>query len=207
MSGRRLEEDVASYGLALDRHWGTLDAAVGLTWVAEENTLLGARFHDAFGLSGADTLFLDARAGWNLAPGWRLGGAFRQGRTAAREQGLVAGGSNLMSRAWSLDHERRGVFAEHDSLGLRLSQPLRVASGGLNLTLPTGYSYETLLAEYGTRSLALAPRGRELMGELAWRGPLLSGEGAASLFYRRDPGHYEALPDDAGVAVRWSRKF
>jgi hypothetical protein len=45
------------------------------------------------------------------------------------------------------------------------------------------------------------------MGELAWRGPLLSGEGAASLFYRRDPGHYEAMPDDKGVALRWSRKF
>jgi hypothetical protein len=69
------------------------------------------------------------------------------------------------------------------------------------------YSYETLLAEYGLRSIALAPRGRELLGEVAWRGPLLSGEGAASLFYRRDPGHYAALPDDAGMALRWSRTF
>lgn len=207
MTGRRLEEDVTSYGLALDRRFGAFDTTVGLTWMAEDNTLLGARFHDAFGLSGSDTVFLDARAGWNLAPGWRLGAAFRQGRTSAREAGLIAHGSNLTSRAWSLDLERRGVFSAYDSLGLRLSQPLRVESGALNLRLPVSYSYETLLAEYGTRSLALAPRGRELMGELAWRGPVLSGEGAASLFYRRDPGHYEALPDDAGVAVRWSKKF
>lgn len=206
MAGRRLEEDVASHGLALDRRFGALEATLGLTWMAEQNTLLGARFHDAFGLSGANTLFVDAHAGWNLAPGWRLGGSFRQGWSAAREAGLVAG-SSLASRAWSLDLQRRGVFSGSDSLGLRLSQPLRVESGALNLSLPVGYSYETLLADYGTRSLALAPRGRELMGELAWRGPLLAGEGAASLFYRRDPGHYEALPDDKGLAVRWSRKF
>ena len=206
MAGRRLEEDVAAYGVALDRRFGPLEATLGLTWMAEENTLLGARFHDAFGLSGANTLFLDAHAGWNLAPGWRLGASFRQGRTSAHEAGLVAG-STLTSRAWSLDLERRGVFSAYDSLGLRLSQPLRVESGSLNLRLPVGYNYDTLLADYGTRSLALAPRGRELMGEIAWRGPVLSGQGAASLFYRRDPGHYEALPDDMGMAVRWSKKF
>jgi hypothetical protein len=206
MAGRRLEEDFGSYGLALDRRFGPLEATLGLTWMAEENTLLGARFHDAFGLAGADTLFLDAHAGWNLAPDWRFGASFRQGRTSAREAGLVEG-SNLTSRAWSLDLERRGVFSGNDSLGVRVSQPLRVESGALNLRLPVGYSYETLLADYGTRSLTLAPRGRELMGEIAWRGPVFAGEGAASLFYRRDPGHYEALPDDKGAAVRWSRKF
>ena len=207
LAERRLEEGVATYGLAFDRRFGKLETALGLTWMAEEKTLLGARFHDAFGLRGANTFFLDVRAGWSMAPGWRLGASFRQGRTSAREVGLVAPGSNLASRAWSLDLERRGVFSVHDSLGLRLSQPLRVESGALNLRLPTGYSYQTLLTEYGTRSVTLAPRGRELMGELAWRGALFSGEGAASLFYRRDPGHHEALPDDAGAALRWSKRF
>jgi hypothetical protein len=207
MAGRGLEEDVAAYGVALDRRFASLEATLGLTWLVEENTVLGGRFHEAFGLAGADTLFFDAHAGWTPAPGWRLGGSFRQGWTSAREGGLAAHGSSLASRAWSLDLERRRVFSAHDSLGVRLSQPLRVESGALNLMLPVGYSYETLLAEYGVRSLALTPHGRELMGEIAWRGPLLAGEGAASLFYRRDPGHYETLPDDMGLALRWSRKF
>jgi hypothetical protein len=175
--------------------------------MAEDRTLLGGRFHDAFGLDGADTLFLDAQAGWQPAPGWRLGAALRQGWTSARGGGLVAPGSRLASRAWSLDLERQGVFAPDDSLGLRLSQPLRVESGALKLALPVAYSYDTLLADYGTRSLSLAPQGRELMAELAWRGRLLSGDAAASLFYRRDPGHYASVPDDKGVALRWARKF
>jgi hypothetical protein len=173
----------------------------------EERTLLGGRFHDAFGLAGARTLFVDARAGWDFAPNWRLGGAVRQGWTSARDGGLVAPGSSLVSRAWSLDLERRGLFGEHDTLGLRLAQPLRVEHGTLNLVLPVGYSYDTLLADYGVRSLALAPHGREWLAELSWHGPLLSGDAAASLFYRRDPGNYATLPDDQGVALRWSRRF
>lgn len=207
MLGRRLEEDVAAYGLSVDRRLGPADATLGLTWMDEERTLLGARFHDAFSLQGAQTLFLDAQLGWSLAPGWRLGAAFRQGWTSARESGLVAGGSQLTSRAWSFDIERRGLFSDRDSLALRLAQPLRVEHGALRLTLPTGYSYDTLLAEYDVRALALTPQGRELLAEIAWRGPLLSGEGAASLFYRREPGHYEAMPDDKGMALRWAKRF
>jgi hypothetical protein len=207
MRGRRFEEDVAAYGVALDRRLGPVELTLGLSRMDEQHTLLGGRFHEAFGLSGARTLFADANLGWSFAPGWRLGGAVRQGWTSANEAGLVASGSDLVSRAWSLDLERRGVFTDGDGLAVRLAQPLRVERGRLNLLLPVGYSYETLLADYGVRSLALAPQGRELLAELAWHGPLLSGNAAASLFYRRDPGHYETLPDDMGVALRWARRF
>src|SRR5690606_16323545 len=79
MLGRRLEEDVAAFGLSVDRRLGPADATLGLTWMDEERTLLGARFHDAFSLQGAESLFLDAQLGWNVAAGWRLGAAFRQG--------------------------------------------------------------------------------------------------------------------------------
>jgi hypothetical protein len=207
MRGERDRGDVQSYGLGLDRRFGDLRAALGLNWMREDATMLGARFHEAFGLSGADTLFLDAEAGWAFADDWRLGAAMRNGWTFARSGGSVAGGSQLTSRAWSLDLTRSAVFAPQDSLAFRISQPLRVENGGLNLSLPIAYSYETLSPTYGIRSLSLAPQGRELTGEIAWRGPLFSGDAAASLFYRKDPGHYAALPDDKGVALQWSRKF
>jgi len=207
MRGQRDRAAVRDFGLALDRRFGSLDTALGLTWMEEDETLLGARFHDAFGLAGADTLFVDARAGWSFAADWRLGGALRQGWTRARNAGMVAAGTELVSRAWSLDLTRGNVLARGDSFGFRLSQPMRVESGGLNLALPVDYSYETLSPTYGTRSISLSPQGRELTGELAWRGSLWSGGAAASLFYRKDPGHYAGLPDDRGVAVSWSRAF
>jgi len=169
--------------------------------------VLGGRFHPAFGVGGADTVFLDASAGWSFARGWRLGGTLREGFSRARLTGLVSAGSRLESRAWALDLTRRGVFARDDTLGLRLSQPLRVESGGLNLLLPQSWSYDSLSATYGVDRIALAPTGRELVGELAWQGHFLGGNGAASLFYRRDPGHYAQVPDDKGAALRWSARF
>jgi len=207
MRGERDRAGVRDFGVALDRRFGNLDASFGLTWMQEDETLLGAKFHDAFGIGGADTLFVDARARWSFAGDWRLGGAVRQGWTRARHAGMVGAGSELVSRAWSLDLTRGNVLARGDSFGLRLSQPMRVESGGLNLSLPVDYSYETLTPTYGIRSLSLAPRGRELTGELAWRGMLWSGGASASLFYRKDPGHYASLPDDRGVAVSWSKAF
>ena len=146
------------------------------------------------------------------APGGVLpaGGAWaeRCGKgSRARLTGLVSAGSRLESRAWALDLTRRGVFARDDTLGLRLSQPLRVESGGLNLLLPQSWSYDSLSATYGIDRIALAPTGRELVGELAWQGHFLGGNGAASLFYRRDPGHYAQVPDDKGAALRWSARF
>jgi hypothetical protein len=207
LRGQRDRSGVSDFGFAFDRRFGNLSASLGLDWMREERTMLGADFHDAFGLSGADTFFLDAQAGWQFAPGWRFGAALRNGWTSAHGGGAVAGGSRLTSRAWSFDLARGGVFARNDSLALRISQPLRVESGGLNLELPIDYSYATLSPTYGVERLTLTPQGRALDAELAWNGRLFMGDAAASLFIRKDPGHYAGLPLDEGVAFRWSTAF
>ena len=138
--------------------------------------------------------------------GWRISAAGRLGWTRP-DRSAVIGASRLVSSAWALDVERQGVFAPGDALALRVSQPLRVESGGVSLRLPVAYDYATGTATFADRSLSLAPHGRELMGELAWRGRLANGDLAASLFYRKDPGHFASLPDDKGVALRWSTGF
>jgi Subtilase family len=203
----RHRDGVARFSAALDRDWDGLQTALTATWLAEDRTILGARLHDAFGSGGADSLFLDFIAVWPFAPGWRLGGAWRQGFTHARTTGLVAQGSRLASNAWSLDLMRGDVFASGDSLAIRLSQPLRVTSGGLNLDLPSAYDYDTQGATSTISALSLTPKGRELNCEIAWSGRLLSGSASASLFYRRNLGHYASLPADKGAAVSWKRAF
>jgi hypothetical protein len=77
----------------------------------------------------------------------------------------------------------------------------------LGLELPGAWDYATLTATSATQRLPLAPQGRELVAELAWSGPLFDGQGAASLFWRREPGHYVGTPADAGIALRWARGF
>lgn len=207
-AGNRLPGVPASrIGLSLDRRFGDLDAALGASWLIERDSVLGARFHKAFGASGADSLFLDASAGWQVSPGWRLGAAWRSGFTRPHAGGLVMAASRLTSSAWAVDAERTGVFGVNDSLALRIAQPLRVASGGLSLNLPVDYSYTTLSPIYGQRLLSLAPKGREQDVELVWRGGLWNGTALASVYYRKDPGHYSNLPDDRGMAISWNRRF
>lgn len=198
---------VTNFGLGLDRTFGDVEAALGLTWMSEEDTVLGARFVDALGARGANTLFFDASAGWNIGANWRLGAAVRNGFTRADTVGTVVQGSNFRTLGWSADIERRGLFSQFDRLGLRISQPLRVEQGGLNFNLPIAYDYGTESATFGIRRFSLSPSGRELTGEMAWSGPLWGGDASASVFYRTDPGHFSTLPDDQGVAIRWNRKF
>jgi hypothetical protein len=204
---QRQRDGMSRFAVSVDRHVGDLETAFSASWLNEDRTVLGARLHDAFGTGGADSLFLDARAAWPVSGNWRIGAAWRHGFTHARTGGLVAPGSRLASNAWSLDMQRSNLFASGDTLALRISQPLRVQSGGLNLDLPVSYSYDTLTATNGISVLNLSPKGREVTGEIAWRGPLWSGAASASLFYRRNPGHYANAPDDRGVAVSWKVGF
>lgn len=206
LRARREAEPVQRFGAALDARLGPVDAALGLSWLGENRTVLGARFHPAFGRGGADSLMLDARAGWSFSPGWNAGAAWRGGYTQARAGGALVGG-RLLSSAFALDLEKVGVLAGGDALALRFSQPLRVERGGARLNLPVDYDYATLATTYGSGFLPLTPRGREMMGELAWRGQLWGGVAAGSVFYRKDPGHFADGPDDQGVAVKWSRGF
>jgi hypothetical protein len=204
---KRRQDAYTRLGLAMDRSWSGFDVSLGASWLSEDRTILGARLHEAFGSRGADSLFLDAQAGVRLPGKWRLSAAWRQGYTRPRLSGFLASGSSLASNGWSVDVARSGVFSRGDSLALRVSQPLRVASGGVNFDLPVAYSYETLQSTRGIRRLSLAPQGREIATELAWRGQLFGGAASASLFYRKDPGHYAALPDDKGVGLTWSTEF
>lgn len=206
-SSRRNHGSVTRFGAQFDRRFRAIDLALGASWLGEQRSVLGARFHQALGVGGADSIFLDFEGAWRPANSWRLGAAWRQGHTRVRGAGLLESGSSMVSSGWSLDVVRTGVFAVNDSLAFRVSQPLRVQSGGLNLDLPIAYSYDTLTVTRGIKRLRLVPRGREVTGELAWRGALLGGAGSASLFYRKDPGHREYLQDEKGLAVTWSKQF
>ena len=203
---RSEDERVQRIGLTLDRRWGTFDAALGGSWLREDRTVLGARFHDALGRGGADSAFVDARAGWSLRSDLRLGASWRGGYTMPGRGGTITGG-RLLSQAFAIDLEKLGVFAASDRLALRIAQPLRVERGGVRLNLPVDYDYATLSPAFATSTFALTPSGRELIGELAWRGELWGGDASASMFYRKDPGHIASLPDDKGVAVKWQRGF
>ena len=201
-----------SAGIAFDKSWTGGSgrgggASLGLTRIDEKETILGGKFTDAFGGGGAVTYFADAAGRLDLGRGWQAGLSWRQGLTRVRSGGALAGGSQLWSSAFAADIGKTGLVTSGDTLSFRFSQPLRVSSGGLRLTLPVSYDYATRQTIYDTRTLNLAPGGRELVSEMRYARALWGGYMSANLYYRTDPGHYAALPDDQGAAIQFQTRF
>jgi hypothetical protein len=188
--------------LAVDRNFGKTWISAGISHLDEKQTLLGGRMGSALGGGGAGTLFLDAEARRELGGGWSASLSARRGWTD------FAGGK-FQTGAYGLDVSRLGLLGSGDRLGFRLSQPLRVESGGIAMMLPTAYDYSTLSASYSLTRLSLTPSGREVDAEVSYGSSLLGGQGwiGGNLFLRRQPGHIASADDDYGAAIRFSLGF
>ncbi|NBC37867.1 S8 family serine peptidase [Novosphingobium sp. FSY-8] len=198
---------VYRFGAAADGHWGAWDAALGLSWMAEQRGVLGARLNPVFGAQGADSWFADASVGWRPMGDLRIGAGWRQGYTAIHAGTMLQSGSHLWSNGWVVDAALANALKPGDTFSIRVSQPLRVAAGGANLWLPLAYDYDTQTTTWGTQRLNLRPHGREIATELAWHLPLWGGSANANLFWRHNPGHYATLPVDRGWSVGWKYGF
>jgi hypothetical protein len=156
----------------------------------------------ALGGGGATSLFVDVEARRQLGSGISAGLTARRGWTD------FAGGA-FQTSAYGFDLTKLGVWNGEDRLGLRVSQPLRIESGGFNLLLPTSYDYATQSATSGWQRYSMAPSGREMDTELSYSTSLL-GENAwlgGNLFLRKDPGHIANSDPDVGGAVRFTLGF
>ena len=202
-----LRSPYSMVSLGADGRVGGLQLAAGLSRLQEARTLLGARFAPAFGTDGASTWFADLSGRWSSASGWHLGASARQGWSVPAGGGLLAERAAIRSDAFSLDLGKAGLLSRGDLFGLRLSQPLRVSRGGLSVRLPVGYDYATGEASFGDQRLNLAPEGRELALEASYSRMVFRGRLDTNLFWRQDPGHFAAAPDDLGLALRWRTDF
>lgn len=194
-------------GIAADRAFGGVRLDAAFSYASEEESVLGARFANGFGNPGSRSVFADAGVRYDAGNGWSFAADARHGWTLAdATTGLIDGGT-IRSYAFSADASKYGVFGDDDRLSFRLAQPLRVYGGGLDLTLPTSYDYATLTPGYSETRFNLAPDGREIDAEAAYGRALWGGWLSANLFYRRDPGHIDALRDDYGAAMRYTLGF
>lgn len=195
--------------LGIDRRMGGLSAGFAATRLAETDTVLGARFADALGGAGAESFFVDGAVRYDFGAGWSFGGSYRRGWTRAVFSGAVAGSGTLGTSGFSADIGKRGLFGAGDRVGMRVAQPLRVETGGLNLLMPGGWDYAgTSVTDWTSQRVNLTPRGREIDLEFSYAVPILGdGEWSMGMFLRRDPGHYADMADDMGGMMRVSFGF
>ena len=192
-----------STNLTIDRRFGSTGVSAGLTRLDEDRTVLGGEFTAALGgVQGARTTFLDLETRRDLGRGWSAALSARQGWTSF-------GSGAFQTRAYGLDLAKAGLLTGDDLLGFRLSQPLKVVGGGLDLLLPTAWSFDTMSPTVQQTRFGLTPSGRELDAELGYSRRLQGGKAwlGTNLFARRQPGHIAAAPADVGGAIRYSLGF
>ncbi|MCC5997142.1 MAG: hypothetical protein JJU18_12325, partial [Oceanicaulis sp.] len=162
---------------------------------------LAARFGEE---DGSDTRFVAGLWSGALPFGWRgaarvehVTGEIALPLALQREQALSAS-------AWSLGADRALAGGR---FGLTLAQPLRVERGGVSALVPVLVD-EDDAAMFERRYASLAPSGREISMEAAWR-VQLSDAATASIAARftHEPGHIAgARPEGllwAGVRTRF----
>ena len=193
-------------GAAWDGRFGPVRTALGTSWLRESDSLLGARLGPMFAAGGATSLVGDASLLLDMRDDWKVAAAWRQMWTRPDSQGLIAGGA-LWSTAFSFDIAKANLMRPGDRAALRFAQPLRVARGGIDLMLPVAHDYATGRTDFGRRTYNLAPTGRELVVEASYALSLFGGELIANTWWRRDPGHIAAMPDDRGAALRFTMGF
>lgn len=193
--------------VSVDRRVGPMALTLKATQLSEKETVLGARFGAMFGAPGATSRFVTADAALDAPLGWTVHAAWQQGWTRIGSGGVRPGADHLVSTAWSVDARRAHLLTRGDSFGIRLAQPLRVASGGLDLRLPVAWDYASGTAETVMQRVNLAPTGREIDAEARYFVPLGAGQFSTSIFWRNAPGHYAASPDDVGAAIRYGIAF
>jgi hypothetical protein len=188
--------------ISVDRHLGGTWLSAGISRLDEKRTLLGGRMDNVLGAGGSTSLFLDLEARRDFGSGFSAGVSARRGWTG------FAGG-RLQTDSYGLDVYKAGVLGTGDRLGFRIAQPLRVASGGFGLMLPTDYDYSTRTATSSWSTYSLTPSGREIDAELSYGSSLLDDSAwlGGNLFLRRQPGHIARADNDYGAAIRFTLGF
>ncbi len=186
----------AELSVGVDGGVGPVGMTAKLTRLDESATVLGSRFSAALGGSGAVSWFADVGAELSPASNWRLNAKLRRGWTQLGANS-VRGASMLRTQSLSAHVARDNLLVAGDSLSLRYSEPMRVASGGLNL----------LYIGVDAQTLSLTPSGHERDWEAVYARPLGRGWITANAYRRQQPGNFAYAPNDLGAAVRYSFSF
>ena len=186
--------------------WQPTGFAMGLQtgWLVEQETLLGSTAGGAFGELGANAAFfgidMDTRIGK-----WRIGANAEIGTvTPTARNGLITGYSTLTTSTFSLRAGR--YMAKNSMLSFLLSQPLRLETGRVSLSVPTG---RTKAGEviFNPERASLVPSGRQIDVAVAWHQLLPAGEFRFGTTWTRRPGHRTSAEPEWIFLLGWNRVF
>ena len=161
----------------------------------EDEAMLGMNGDGAFKLSGGQTYTVGVSASWFITPKWTLSGSYYRGYTPKQKfsSGLLET-SRIESESFAFDANYK--WNKRMDVGFRISSPLRVVKGTLDVDFPSGrdnYS-DTVYRERYTAGLKSDRReykfafyaNKEISERLSW---------STEFDVRVNPEHQKATND------------
>ncbi len=172
----------------------TVTAGIAVT--TESRALLGSGGTGALALNRSLAQAATLRLRHDLGEGWTAFGSAELGTVQVQGDTLLAGMDSVVTSAWAAGLAWTG---DDRLLGLAVSQPVRVERASAHFDLPVGRTLDgTVLRQ--SRTVHLAPSGRQINLELAWQqrlGGHSARRGTLGLHavYARDAGHVRGASD------------
>ena len=194
-----------------------VDIGAEVAKLSENGRMLGAISSGALSFgSGAETTFATVSATARISESMAVTAAYTQGSTrpSGRSAGLFTSVGAIASDAFAVGVTMRDTFEAGDLIGFQIAQPLRVNKARTDLSLPTALTADGDVVR-GTSRVDLAPRGREIDLQLAYRvrlANLVRGIDPTALLHafvmaRLDPAHDATAAADYAAGLRVSFGF
>lgn len=195
------------------RHSFANESKIGLSFsfTGEGSGFLGSEIGGAFAdQAETNSQFLTLSGSTPLTASIDLLGSASMGRSdlSGVNGGIVDNIDNVMTSAFMVGVAKNGLFDDKDKLGLMVSQPLRVESGGkASFDVPTSVNADGSIETTRTEA-SLAPSGREMNLQLAYSRKLSDSMDVTTYTLMRDePGHNAKADRDYGVGMRFKVSF
>jgi hypothetical protein len=165
---RNVQSTVASL------NWNATDwAGLGVTTsqTTEQSSLLGRSDTESLALAdGAKTTAVGISGRVGFGGGWITTASYSEGITQLdlKPSNIMATASDLRSRSYGISVAKHGLFGHNDSLGVALSRPVQIYSGGVSLVTMAGLDSKATSLNYAQENLSLATRTPETDVELGY---------------------------------------
>jgi hypothetical protein len=156
--------------------WGGL--GVIATNTAEQNGLLGGFNSGSLAVArSADTSSVGVSAHMGFGDGWVTTFSYAEGLTQLnlKTDALISAADTLHSRSYGFAVAKHGLFGDDDSLGLAVTRPLQIYSGGVNITAADGVDSSSGDLKIGHEYVSLAGTTPETDLELGYVTTFMDG--------------------------------
>lgn len=186
-----------------------LVVGVGAGLMDERGTFLASESGGAFGDdSRSQAAFSSLLARYEFAGEYGIEGHWTAAVASPNlgSQAMLDTGQ-VRADSWGGGLFRSRLFSEQDRLGIRMSQPFRVADADGQLSVPVGRDFDGNVIR-SRQKVDLEPSGREIDLEVAYRIEMDTRTlVSTNLFLRHEPGHDAGAEPDLGLLARVARKF